>query len=635
MVAAYAQFGSIHEDSYAAPMYASLAKLHAYQSTALQLSFDGWNLDVRRQMVVLPTGTGKTVLFATLPLFHKFSGRILVLVQRDTLAKQAKETIEEWNPYAGPVGIEMGAKYHSSSERIVVASVQTIGKFTSHQNEDGSISYKVSKRLLKFNPEEFDAVIVDECHHSVAPGYKNIFRYFGFLDDHLEKIYPAPDRLLFGVTATPRRLDRIVLSEVYDKKVFEYPIEDAIREGWLVNPRCFRIRTSISLAGVNLSDDDLEKLSKTVNIPARNKLIVKEWQEKAAGRKTICFAVDVKHAVDLAREFRDAGVNATAVWGDDPEKERKLKDFKRGRYQVMTNCEILTEGYDDRSISCVILARPTDSEGLFIQMVGRGMRLEPGVLNLLQAIANGQAVTKHDLLVLEVLDAKATEHNLAMSFAQAYELPDDFDLEGNGLLDAKDAINRLRPRLKKSLSPEDEERALAEVKSMAELVEMVNDRLHATVEEIDLLKVSFDSMVLSKSQLQWHRLSKENYILMMPNNLGYIRLWRNDDGVIVIDGSRLREQHKFLIRGSRRREDFGRGFMAADQQVLRRFGQTIFGTCERNTNSASWKSLPASSAQLGRLKKLYDSHGMHMPEGITRGEASLLITQIMARSAAA
>jgi ATP-dependent helicase IRC3 len=616
-------------------MYNSLTKLHDYQTTALDLSFEAWNLEVRRQMVVLPTGTGKTVLFATLPLFHKLSRRILVLVQRDTLARQAKETIEEWNPYAGPVGIEMGAKHHAKSERIVVASVQTIGKFTSHPNEDGTISYKVSKRLLKFDPEEFDAVIVDECHHSVASGYKNIFRHFGFLDDNFEKTNPAQKRLLFGVTATPRRLDGKGLSEIYDRKVFEYLIEDAIREGWLVNPRCFRIRTSISLAGVNLSDDDLEKLSKTVNIPARNKLIVREWQEKASDRKTICFAVDVKHAVDLAREFRDAGVNATATWGSDPEKERKLKDFKRGRYQVMVNCEILTEGYDDRTISCVVIARPTDSESLFKQMVGRGMRLEPGVLNLLLAIASGQNVAKLDLIVIEVMDARATEHNLAMSFAQAYGLPEDFDLEGIGLLEATGALNQKRPRLKKVESEEDKQLELANLESMAELAERVKDKLRSTVEEIDLLKVTFDSVVLSNSQLQWHRRGKENYVLMLPSRMGYIRLWRDKDGVIVIDGSHLKQQDNFVIKGSRQREDFGRGFVAADQQVLRRFGKKVVDICERNSNSASWKSLPASLPQTDRLKKLYGEQGRQMPEGITRGEASLLITQMLARSAAA
>ncbi len=139
----------------------------------------------------------------------------------------------------------MGSKHHAQRERIVVASVQTIGKFSSTENEDGTINYTTSKRLAKFSPDEFDAIIVDECHHSCAPSYMNIFRYFGFLDDHFRKVAHPPKRLLFGVTATPRRLDKKRLSDIFDRKVFDYAIEDAIREGWLVNPRCFRIRTSI------------------------------------------------------------------------------------------------------------------------------------------------------------------------------------------------------------------------------------------------------------------------------------------------------------------------------------------------------------------------------------------------------
>ncbi len=584
-------------------------------------------------MVVLPTGTGKTVLFATLPLFHRFTGRILVLVHRDTLAEQAKKTIQEWNPYAGNVGIEMGTKYKSNRERIVVASVQTIGKFSSTENEDGSITYKISKRLAKFNPEEFDAIIVDECHHSCAAGYKNIFRYFGFLDDKFKKVQFPPKRLLFGVTATPRRLDKLRLSDVFDRKVFDYPIEDAIREGWLVNPRCFRVKTNISLDSVSLSDDDLSKLSKLVNTPFRNKLIVDNWMERAAGRKTICFGVDVQHCHDLTEEFRKAGIKATAVWGDDLGKDRKLKAFREGKYDVLVNCQILTEGYDDRSIACVIMGRPTDSEAMFKQMVGRAMRLEDGVLNILQWDAKGKPVTKRDCIVLEIQDfrTKRLEHNLAMSFAQAYELPDDFDLDGHNLLEVKDAIRTLKPRIAKDKNAEKD---LEEIASMDKLKALMADVLRATVEEIDLLKVTFDSMVLTNSQLQWHRNRRENYVLMLPDGMGFIRLYRNDEGYIVIDGTRLIEEHRFSITGRRYREDFGRGFAAADQQVMRRFGDRIFGICERNSNSANWKSLPASKAQIGRLKKLFEGRGMHMPTGITRGEASLLITQLMARAAA-
>ncbi len=141
--------------------------------------------------------------------------------------------------------------------------------------------------------------------------------------------------------------------------------------------------------------------------------------------------------------------------------------------------------------------------------------------------------------------------------------------------EVKDAFNRLPPRAARDKSGEMESE-IANLKSIAELAEVLKDRLRATIEEIDLLKVTFDTIVLSNSQLQWHRLGRENYVLMLPDRIGYIRLRRDKEGSIVIDGTRLKEQHGFVVRGSRRREDFGRGFMAADQQVLRRFGQRVF-----------------------------------------------------------
>ncbi len=627
MVAVAAQFGSLHQ-AFEGGRHPSITRLHSYQSTALQLSYDYWGSQIRRQMIVLPTGTGKTVLFAVLPIFYRFPGRILVLVHRDTLAEQAKKTIEEWYPDAGPVGIEMGQQ-HSDGERVVVASVQTIGMVRKTKDKHGrTISVETSKRLKKFNPDEFDAVIVDECHHSVAPGYKYIFQHFGFLDEKLKKTNPAPKRLLFGVTATPKRLDGEMLNQIYDKKVFEYPIEDAIREGWLVNPRAYRIRTEISLAAISLSDDELDKLAAAVNTPERNKLIVDKWMEKAAGRKTICFGVDVQHTKDLAKAFRKAKIKAQAVWGGDPDKDQKLADFKKGKIQVLCNCMLLTEGYDDRSISCVVLARPTDSESLFKQMVGRAMRLPEGVLNLLQAIAKKQVFTKHDCIILDILDAGATEHSLAMSFAQAYGLPDEFDLEGAGLLEAKDKLNRLRPRAERHKETEEE---LKSVKSMSELSELVSRELKASEEEIDLLRVPFDAMVLENSQLQWHKSGEEYFILVLPDRLGSLNLKRSREGVMVLDGSRLEDVSKrFSVTGKIANGNFGDGFRFADNQVMRRFGSRVFDLCERNVNSSSWKSHPASPKQLAILKKFYEKRNLHVPDGVTGAEASLLITQMLA-----
>jgi superfamily II DNA or RNA helicase len=636
---------------HASPRCAILSKLHTYQSTSLQLSYEAWIEHVYRQLIVLPTGAGKTVVFGVLPIWHRFTRRILVLVHRDTLAEQAKKTIQQWNPYAGNVGIEMGQKYHAKDERIVVASVQTIGNFSCLENADGTISFKISKRLAKFNPDDFDAIVVDECHHSCASGYMNIFRYFGFLDDSFKKVAFPPKRLLLGVTATPRRLDKKRLSDIFDRKVFDYPIEDAIREGFLVNPRCYRVRTSISIEDISLDDDTRledddqnnsdkktpkksneqiqEELSKRLNTPERNKLIVAEWLDKAKGRKTICFTVDVKHAIDIAQAFRDAGVSATAVWGDDPAKKQKLKHFKDGRYSVLVNCELLIEGYDERSVSCVILARPTDSESMFKQMCGRAMRLEDGVLNILVWDSKHLPVTKRDCIIIEVQDksSKRIEHSLAMTFAQAYGLPDDFDLVGRGLLEAKNAIYKLKSRTRKRKIPENNhENKVAGLSPDKKVV------VAAVVEEVDLLKVTFDSLVTDHSRLQWHRTGHENYVLMLPDKIGYIRLWRNIDGRIVIDGRNLREPYQFFMPGTRRNESFGFGLAAADQQVLKRFGEKTFRTCDRDSSSASWKLLPASKATITRLRQLYDSRGLTMPDNvsISRGEACMLITRMMA-----
>jgi superfamily II DNA or RNA helicase len=153
---------------------------------------------------------------------------------------------------------------------------------------------------------------------------------------------------LLGVTATPKRSDGELLNQVFDRKVYEYYIEDAVREGWLVNLRCWHITTESNLDNVHRLGDDLklDELAKAVNNPARNKLIVDEWERLAADRPTVVFAVDVKHAKDLAKEFKKRKVKVAAVWGNDPEREEKLEKFDAGKLQVLVNCELLTEGWD-------------------------------------------------------------------------------------------------------------------------------------------------------------------------------------------------------------------------------------------------------------------------------------------------
>ena len=332
------------------PVVASiLAKVRPYQMTALRISKERWMHGVRRQLIVCPTGTGKTVLFSTLAMYYGFSRRILVLVHRDTLAKQAKDKISKWNPGI-EVGIEQGNQKCKGTERVVVASVQTIGRPVK-QKVGGKHPKTIllpNDRLKRLNPDDFDCVICDEAHHSIAASYRLIYQHFGFLDEKWQKTEQCPNRLLLGVTATPKRSDGELLNQVFDRKVYEYYIEDAVREGWLVNLRCWHITTESNLDNVHRLGDDLklDELAKAVNNPARNKLIVDEWERLAADRPTVVFAVDVKHAKDLAKEFKKRKVKVAAVWGNDPEREEKLEKFDAGKLQVLVNCELLTEGWD-------------------------------------------------------------------------------------------------------------------------------------------------------------------------------------------------------------------------------------------------------------------------------------------------
>jgi superfamily II DNA or RNA helicase len=619
------------------PIAAVIAQLHHFQVTSLRLTKERWDAGIRRQLIVLPTGSGKTVVLAVLPQYIGFNRRILVLVQRDTLAHQAKRQIEHWNPDAGEVGIEMGSHHAQGTEQVIVASVQTIGKSRKHKRPDGGFDYTPSRRLLAFNPDAYDAVIVDEAHHSITLSYRMIFRHFGFLDEKFVKTQPAPERLLFGVTATPRRLDGELLNQIYDKKTYEYPIEDAIREGWLVTPRCWRIRTTSNLKDIALKkgseDLDLEKLAKVVNTPARNALVVREWEKRARDRKTICFAVDVKHAKALAIEFCKTGAQAAAIWSGDPDKKGKLKAFANGELTVLCNCELLTEGYDDRAVSCIVMGRPTASESLFKQCVGRGTRLEEGIMNLLEAIAQGKKVTKRDCIVIDVVD-NTDKHSLIVTFAQAYGLPAEMDLEGAGLLEASDLVAKVKRKLSKAPGGA-KKLDDSNVASMTELEFFSHEVLESEAEEVDLLKVRFDHVVLQYSQLQWHRLEHDHYVLPLPGKRGALYLYRNKDGYLVLDGTRLPSDEAFTDEGKIRNGPIGEGFVYADRKVYKLLGPKVFSMCDRNSDAAGWKARPATDAQKWKLQPLYKQQGRSIPPQLTQGEASLLITMMDAQAARA
>ena len=182
----------------------------------------------------------------------------------------------------------------------------------------------------------------------------------------------------------PQRGDGRALAEIFEKITYSYGIRPAIEDGWLVDVKGFRVNTNINLDNVRVSKGDFEQgeLEDTVNNPERNSRVVKSWLDKGEDRQTIVFTVGIQHAQDLAKEFQRHGVAAEAIWGNDPERALKLEAHRDGRITVLTNCGVLTEGYDDWRVGCILLARPTKSGMLFAQMIGRGTRLQEGTGNL-------------------------------------------------------------------------------------------------------------------------------------------------------------------------------------------------------------------------------------------------------------
>src|SRR5579863_2430831 len=341
-----------------------------YQEKAQVAIEKGLDEGIHQQLLSMATGTGKTIVFTKLfdRLKSRLPGQMLILAHRGELIDQAITKMQAANPLL-KVDKEMAEHVADpSTADVVVASVATLGR-------------KGNIRLAKYNWENFDKLICDEAHHSVADSYRYLYDISGVLK-------PEYSGLLLGVTATPNRGDGKALAEIYKKVVYSYSLLEAIQDGWLVDIRAIQVKTQISLDSVKTTAGDYnqEMLAEAVGTPYRNSVIVDTWLKHGENRQTIVFAVDIQHTKMLAEAFANAGVMAEAIWGDDPQRAEKLQMFKDREIKVLVNCGILTEGYDDWQIGCVILGRPTKSPVLFAQMVGRGTRLEEGTGNLKEAL---------------------------------------------------------------------------------------------------------------------------------------------------------------------------------------------------------------------------------------------------------
>lgn len=354
--------------------------LRPYQRAAIDAIRERWDAGDPNALLVLATGLGKTVVFCTLgrELRMEGIGKTLVLAHRKELLDQAREKWLAVEPDAH-VGIYQGARREFYAD-VICASVQSC--YPDVVDGNGNITRR--GRIHEIPLKDIGLVIVDECHHLASDTQRNLL---ATLREH------NPNAVMLGVTATPYRNDGKGLGDFFDCVAFRMGIGEGIEQGFLAPLRGCRVELDIDLSQVKTSkrtgdfvESDLGNVMDTE--PARRE-IVRAWQREMGpgtegggrdGRFTAAFTPTVESAQHLCQEFNDAGVPAVWVSGSMPkaERARALDEYQHGKARVIVNCSVLTEGWDAPHTSCALIARPTQSIGMYAQMVGRATRLSPG-----------------------------------------------------------------------------------------------------------------------------------------------------------------------------------------------------------------------------------------------------------------
>lgn len=345
-----------------------------YQNECIEAIFESLK-QYRSVLAVLATGLGKTVIFSTLAKRWAM-GRVLIVAHRRELISQAAEKLE--SVLGEPVGIEMGSRRSPEGlhrPRVVVASIQTLAKVT---------------RMRRFKPQDFGLVVFDEAHHATAKGYLRVVHFLrnGLSDNDPKREVPGnPDIKIVGVTATPKRHDKVGLSAIFQTTAYTFGMRAAIDAGWLVPVRQAVVRvegldfSSLQKHKGDFTDAELESIL-TQERPLHD--VAAAVSEYAGTRPTIVFCAGVKHAKLLATVLsRYPGRTAIALDGetDTQEREDRIADFKAGKIQFLCNCGLFLEGFDAPKTALVVMARPTLSLALYEQMIGRGTRTLEGVVD--------------------------------------------------------------------------------------------------------------------------------------------------------------------------------------------------------------------------------------------------------------
>lgn len=485
----------------------------------------------------------------------------------------------------------MGSMHASGNADITVASIQSI------------IS---GDRISKFDPSQFKLVLVDEAHHIVAPGYTRTLNYFGLAEKREDS--PA----LVGVSATLSRFDGLKLGSAIDQIVYHKDYIDMIEEKWLSDVIFTTVQTKADISkvrkGVN-GDFATSELSRAVNTEAINEITFRSWYAKAKERKsTLVFCVDLAHVAGLTNTFREHGVDARFVTGDTPKVERseRLDSFRNGEFPVLVNCGVFTEGTDIPNIDCVLLARPTKSRNLLVQMIGRGMRLHPNKTNChiidMVASLNTGIVTTPTLFGLDPSEV--------VNEAKVEDM--------KSILERKESEGQREAALSKKAAP-------IPAKPVSNSVTFTDyDSVFDLIQD-----TSGERHIRGISPYAWVNVASDKYILSSSNG-SYIKLEKTpvedpSEGEYTVSEvvALNRSMSPFAKpRQIARTLTFSDAIHAADT-----FAQKKYPFAFISKNQA-WRQRPATDGQLMFLNKLRPKDDQLMAETLTKGKAGDMITKV-------
>jgi superfamily II DNA or RNA helicase len=390
-------------------------ELRPYQRDAANSAWRGFK-EYRKQLAVLPTGAGKTVVFSKMAA-HAALQPALILAHREELVEQAADKLKQASGISAT--IEKAERRGSHKSQVVIGSVQTMCS---------------PDRLAGWPSDHFKFIVVDEAHHALSKSWQNVLDHF-------------PDAKVLGVTATPHRGDKKNLGRFFENICYEITLLDLVKQGFLVPIRIKTIPLKIDLTSLAKKAGDFSEAESGALLDPLLDQIGETIRENAADKKTLIFLPLRQTSRKLCSVLQRLGIRADHVDGDDADRERKLRDFANGKITHLCNAMLLTEGYDEPTIDCIIPLRPTASQPLYAQMVGRGTRLSPGKDHLL-LLDYLWLHEKHSLIRPAHLIAGSDEIARSMTAASESCAGADIDLETL----ERDAIHEREEALRRELA---------------------------------------------------------------------------------------------------------------------------------------------------------------------------------------